>query len=101
MPILICFVGHSHIPGIYGLNGQLAHVMEDPVSLDAENRYIINVGSLGQPRDSDPRMAFALFDSENYTVEIIRLKYDVETASRKILDNGLPSYLASRIQIGR
>jgi len=86
----ICFVGHSHIPGIYSLDGKESVVHHG-------KRYIINVGSIGQPRDRNPHMSFGFFDSENWTYELIRAPYPISTAANKILRANLPSVLAYRL----
>lgn len=90
----LCFVGHSHIPGIYSPNG------EETV-LQRTKRYIINVGSIGQPRDHDPRLSYGILDSEAWTYHHVRLRYSIETAAKKILDAGLPAALAYRLFEGR
>jgi len=96
----ICFVGHSHVPGIYE---QLASIPHDAgaVQLDSAGKYIINVGSVGQPRDSDSRLSFAVLDQDNWTIEIVRLEYDIETARQKIVNNNLPQLLGDRLLMGR
>ncbi|CUU08272.1 Predicted phosphodiesterase [Candidatus Kryptobacter tengchongensis] len=91
----ICFIGHSHFPGIFPENGFYNG------KLDRNTRYIINVGSIGQPRDGDWRLCFGIFDMGTWTYEEIRSEYDVEKASVKIIQNGLPEFLARRILIGR
>ena len=63
-------------------------------------RYIVNVGSVGQPRDRDPRAAYALWDVEAGRVEIRRVAYDVDAARRKIVEAGLPQFLADRLAAG-
>jgi diadenosine tetraphosphatase ApaH/serine/threonine PP2A family protein phosphatase len=63
-------------------------------------RYIVNVGSVGQPRDRDPRAAYGLWDVEAGRVEIRRVAYDVATARRKIEAAGLPRFLADRLAVG-
>ena len=70
------------------------------MELKAGEAYFINPGSVGQPRDRDPRAACAIYDTEGY-VEFYRTKYDVESAMRKIMDAGLPEILARRLMIGR
>lgn len=97
---MICFVGHSHIPGIFDQSETIAH-NKGPVKLDPEKKYIVNVGSIGQPRDGDPRLSFALLDSDTWTLEIVRLEYDVETARQKIIDTGLPRFLGDRLLTGK
>ena len=85
----ICFVGHSHVPGIYTESGS-----------ESAPKRIVNVGSIGQPRDRDPRLCFALFNTDSREVEFVRLEYDVETAAAKIRQAGLPEFLADRLSIG-
>jgi diadenosine tetraphosphatase ApaH/serine/threonine PP2A family protein phosphatase len=72
------------------------------VSLQSERgrRYIVNVGSVGQPRDRDPRAAYAVWDVEAGWLEIQRVAYDVGTARRKIVEAGLPRFLADRLASG-
>ena len=91
---LDCFVGHSHVPGEYweGLADG---------GREKAGRRIINVGSVGQPRDGDPRLCFVIYDEESREVQFIREEYDIENASRKILEAGLPSFLAQRLFFGQ
>ena len=90
----ICFIGHSHLPGVFPETGSYNG------KLDRNTRYIINVGSVGQPRDGDWRLCFGIFDTNTWTYEEIRAEYDVEKASNKIIQNGLPKVLAKRIVVG-
>jgi diadenosine tetraphosphatase ApaH/serine/threonine PP2A family protein phosphatase len=60
----------------------------------------VNVGSVGQPRDGDPRAAYAIYDDAKRTLEIKRVKYDIKKAQEKILNAGLPSVLAYRLSTG-
>ena len=69
--------------------------------MDSECRYIVNVGSVGQPRDGDPRAAYCIYDTAEKRAEIKRVVYDLETAQRKIRDAGLPEMLADRLEYGR
>ncbi len=97
----VCFLGHSHVPVTF-LQGQTVSYTLDPViRLRDGERALVNVGSVGQPRDEDPRAAYAIYDSKTRTVEVKRIEYDVEAAGRKILDAGLPEILAERIKYGR
>lgn len=96
----ICFIGHSHIPGIYGENGTVPHT-DGPVELNSDEDYIINVGSVGQPRDGDPRSSFGIYDGDAGNIEIIRLEYDRDSVRRAIIDSGLPEYLGDRLISGR
>ena len=65
--------------------------------LEKGERYLVNPGSIGQPRDRNPKLSFAWFDSDALTLEIIRLEYDNRKAADKIRKAGLPAYLAERI----
>ena len=97
-----CFVGHSHVPGVWSL-GSSGPDHDRHVGLmraDAGRRYIVNVGSVGQPRDHDPRAAYGLWDAEAGSVELRRVSYDVEAARRKIMAAGLPRFLADRLSAG-
>jgi diadenosine tetraphosphatase ApaH/serine/threonine PP2A family protein phosphatase len=98
----ICFVGHSHKPGVFSLrDGNLSYSSKKKNKLKADTKYIVNVGSVGQPRDGDPRACYSVFDTEKDTIEFVRVKYDIKTASDKILKAGLPSFLAKRLFEGR
>ncbi|MBI5183829.1 MAG: metallophosphoesterase family protein [Nitrospinae bacterium] len=98
----ICFVGHSHIPIIIEKDstGDI-NIYNGEKRLNSECRYIINIGSVGQPRDRDPRSSFAVYDSETETIEIKRVSYDIAEAQEKILEKGLPFQLAYRLAYGR
>lgn len=90
----ICFVGHSHVPGVFAEDIWTRKVCRG-------KRFIVNVGSVGQPRDNDPRLSFGLFDTTSWEYENIRAEYDVKTAADKIRRSGLPRMLADRILEGR
>jgi len=90
----LCFVGHSHLPGIYSLTSPDA-------AYNTTDRFIINVGSVGQPRDGDPRLSFGMLDTFSGMYENVRLEYPVLTAATKIREAKLPSYLAERLLHGK
>ena len=95
-----CFVGHSHIPFLCAEEGgDVARVDAGPVRSRA--RYLANVGSVGQPRDGDPRACFALWDRAAGTLELVRCPYAVAAAQDKIIAAGLPSFLAERLARGQ
>ncbi|MFQ6616520.1 MAG: metallophosphoesterase family protein [Fidelibacterota bacterium] len=96
----LCFVGHSHIPGVYGQSEGRTRCREGMAGLDPELKFIINVGSVGQPRDQDPRASFAVVEAEANRVEIVRVTYDVQKASGKIAAAGVSSFHARRILVG-
>jgi len=100
----ICFVGHSHVPAVYYEDRRIYRPrgIEGPYDLGEkpEVKVIINVGAVGQPRDGDARLSYALFDGRHVT--FIRLEYDVEAAAAAIRAVvGLPDYLADRLFVGR
>jgi predicted phosphodiesterase len=99
----VCFVGHSHKPIILEQNpkGEINDYVADRWDIKPENRYIFNDGSLGQPRDGNPKPAYILFDSDNRTVEFKRFEYDFSQTQNKIIENGLPTYLAERLTQGK
>ena len=68
---------------------------------DASAKYVINVGSVGQPRDHDPRASYVFYDSEEGAVFHHRVEYDVETTQEKMRRNGLPEFLVERLASGR
>lgn len=98
----ICFVGHSHASGIFYLDGnKVGSTKKSAIKIEKGRRYIINAGSIGQPRDRDPRASYVVYDEDKDEVEIRRVAYDIEAAKRKILEAGLPGFLASRLSEGR
>ena len=99
----LCFVGHSHVPGVWsmGSSGPAHERGAVRVELEHGRRYLVNVGSVGQPRDRDARAAYAIWDVEERCVTIRRVPYDIERARRKILDAALPFFLADRLRAGR
>lgn len=94
----LCFVGHSHIPGIYSYRALQRN--SNTATLSADDKTIVNVGSVGQPRDGSPMLSFAVFDNENWEVEIIRLEYDYHKTMAKIEKANLPLFLAKRLTKG-
>jgi diadenosine tetraphosphatase ApaH/serine/threonine PP2A family protein phosphatase len=94
----LCFVGHSHIPGIYAYNE--LHGYSNKATLSRDDKTIVNVGSVGQPRDGSPMLSFAVFDDDNWNVEIIRLEYDYQETMAKIEKANLPFSLAERLTRG-
>jgi predicted phosphodiesterase len=102
----VCFFGHSHFPVIFALTPDaittvLTVAPSFRFKLEPGARYLINPGSVGQPRDGNPLASFAIFDPEARVVTIHRVAYQLESAQRKILDAGLPRPLADRLSIGR
>jgi predicted phosphodiesterase len=104
MSARICLFGHTHLPAVYT-------TVDDPVEstgtddetlrLPKGGPSLINVGSVGQPRDGDPRAAYGVFDADHDTMLLRRVVYDVAAAQSAILEAGLPPWLALRLAQGR
>lgn len=97
----LLFLGHSHQPLAFFNTEPMTYTLGPEIELDHSEKTIVNIGSVGQPRDENPNSAFAIFDSTKNTVTIHRVAYDVETAAQKILASGLPEALAMRLAAGR
>lgn len=92
------FFGHTHIPSLFSKkSGEGKYLPAGVYQLDEKEQYLINPGSVGQSRDRNPQLSFALFDSQELTLEIVRLDYDNQKAAQKIRKAGLPAYLADRL----
>lgn len=94
------FVGHTHDPIVYRETGTINPVWGEPIKLEPDVRYVVNAGSVGQPRDRDPRACYVIWDMEVDTLEFRRVEYDVEGAAQKIYDAGLPQVLGDRLFAG-
>ena len=97
----VLFIGHSHVPITFVEDASISFSVDDTIRLEDGKRYIINVGSTGQPRDEDPRASCAIYDTDLGIVRICRVEYDILTAAEKIVDAGLPIINAERLKIGR
>ena len=98
----VCFHGHTHCPMIY--EKQMAGIFRiDPqeFKLPIGRKYFINVGSVGQPRDGDPRASYVIYDVKTRTVTFRRLEYDIKSAQERVLAAGLPERLAFRLAVGQ
>jgi len=98
----ITFFGHTHLQGGFLLAQRAAVPLRPDGVLQIERKYfyLVNPGSVGQPRDNDPRAAYALYSPEHHTVEFRRTAYDVHRAAAKIRAAGLPDFLAARLHEG-
>ena len=100
----LCFVGHTHIPACYAqsANNKISkcRVLHPGESPNLENRAILNPGSVGQPRDHDPRASFAIFYPETLKWEQHRVEYDITSVQRRIINAGLPANHAMRLLEG-
>lgn len=97
----VCFFGHTHAPKAYIRDGSVRSEPLDILSLQHGKRYLINVGSVGQPRDGDPRASYVLYDTNTQEIELRRLDYDIAGAQQAIRDAGLPVKLAERLAFGK
>ena len=102
---LICFFGHTHFPFIYTekdsvVEGTFLLGNTNEIKIEKDVRYLINPGSIGQPRDRNPLAACAIYDTKARKVKFFRFEYDMKEAMRKILKEKLPSALAERLSMG-
>jgi predicted phosphodiesterase len=103
----LCLFGHTHHPVTFVLADNVldsleaSNAAETQVAMQEGAKYLMNPGSVGQPRDGDPRAAYAIVDEEQRRVELYRLNYPVDAAQAKIIEAGLPPILAQRLGVGR
>jgi diadenosine tetraphosphatase ApaH/serine/threonine PP2A family protein phosphatase len=97
----VTFIGHSHLPRAYALTADGAKsVLDDVVELKPGAKYIVSIGSVGQPRDGDPRACFGILDDVERTLTYHRVEYDIERTSDRILQAGLSEHFARRLFAG-
>jgi predicted phosphodiesterase len=99
----ICFIGHTHSAAVFEMDeDQAVHnrSVTRELILSSHKRYIINVGSVGQPRDGNPDAAFVFYDDERAAVEFVRVEYDVRKTQTAMEEAGLPHFLIKRLQLG-
>lgn len=100
--VKICFFGHSHYPMVIGAPEVHTRFHETrKLDLDRGRLYLVNPGSVGQPRDACPLSSFAIFDTDAWAVTIYRLPYDIPATQKKIIDAGIDRKLASRLEVGK
>jgi predicted phosphodiesterase len=104
----LCFFGHTHYPAAVALTpeGELDMLRQGggdhpPVRVERGERLLLNPGAVGQPRDGDPRAAFAVLDTDSGEVRLARVSYPVQEAHDRIIEAGLPRVLAQRLLVGR
>ncbi len=101
----ICFYGHTHFPFVYWMKNRIIDGMpilgkRKKIYLEKGVRYLINPGSVGQPRDRNPNLSLAIYDSINKQISFYRLKYDIDKAKERIINTDLPPTLAERLTLG-
>ncbi|HUQ95026.1 MAG TPA: metallophosphoesterase family protein [Bryobacteraceae bacterium] len=109
MPGAICFFGHTHVQGGFAMRRGRTWLIPHPKpkeshhthQLEPDTSYLLNPGSAGQPRDGDPRAAYAIFEMESKVITFCRAPYDVATAQDRIRKAKLPYFLADRLSVGR
>jgi diadenosine tetraphosphatase ApaH/serine/threonine PP2A family protein phosphatase len=103
----LCLFGHTHVQIGYALDGvhftltTLAEGRPLSVAVPDGTRHLLNPGSVGQPRDGDPRAGFGIVDTDRRETLLYRIDYDIDKAQRRILEEGLPEVLAQRLALGR
>lgn len=106
-PNQVCVIGHSHIQLGFRMRNGSEHAERflpehgQRIEFNRATRYFINPGSVGQPRDQDPRAAFAVFDTHSNTIHFQRIAYDIQKTQRQMQEYGLPNDLIRRLQFGR
>src|SRR5207245_1645328 len=96
-----CFFGHTHVPMVFIRDEGVRRERTDHIRIEPTKKYMINMGSVGQPRDGNWRAAYCIYDIENNLVEQLRVKYDLAVAQQQIIKAGLPRLLAERLALGR
>ena len=97
----LCFVGHSHRPGVYAVRGDRGVARRgDGEALRPGLRYLVNAGSVGQPRDRDPRASYVICDAASECVEVRRVAYPVERTQERMRAAGIPAFLVDRLGAG-
>ena len=96
-----CFIGHSHIPVTFTQDPFVTYTLQEEIDVPHSGKVLVNVGSVGQPRDQNPRSSYAIYDDEASKVWIHRVCYDIEGAVDMIASKGLPAVLGERLRVGR
>jgi predicted phosphodiesterase len=97
----VCFFGHTHVPVAFVRDAMVRGGTYSKFKVEPGKKYFINVGSVGQPRDGNPKASYVVYDLDEGSIEIRRLEYDIPTTQRKILAAGLPPRLAQRLAEGK
>ena len=97
----VCFFGHTHVPVAFVRDSVVRGGSYSKFRVEPGRKYFVNVGSLGQPRDGNPKAAYVIYDLDEGSIEIRRLDYDIATTQKKIRAVGLPERLAERLAMGK
>ena len=101
----LCFIGHTHVPGCFkknkkGVTEDIGLVENLKIYLEPDSKYIVNAGSVGQPRDGNPEACLCIYDSDKKEIFLYRIPYDIKSVQNKIINAGLPNFLAYRLSEG-
>lgn len=97
----VCFFGHTHVPVAFIRDSVVRGGTYSKFKVEPGRKYFVNVGSVGQPRDNNPKASYVIYDLDEGSIELRRLDYDIPTAQKKILEAGLPPRLAERLALGK
>ena len=97
----VCFYGHSHLPVAFFEGQTISYSMDEEIDIDKNRKTLVNVGSVGQPRDENPLSCCAVYDDEVGKVWLHRVEYDIDASIEKIKKAGLPEILGERLRYGR
>jgi predicted phosphodiesterase len=94
----LCFIGHTHKPFVVTDRGQV--IMDSKIFFNESTRYLVNIGSVGQPRDSNPNAGYVLYDSEEQSIEFVRLHYNIARTQEQMIAARFPPFLIHRLSEG-
>jgi len=97
----VCFHGHTHVPVVFERQGRVVRSSFTTFNTTLGRKCFINTGSVGQPRDGDPRASYLIYEPSARRVDLRRVEYDIATTQRKIIEAGLPERLARRLEQGK
>ncbi len=97
----VCFHGHTHVPVVFERQGRVVRSSFTTFNTTLGRKCFINTGSVGQPRDGDPRASYVIYEPSARRVDLRRIEYDIATTQRKIIEAGLPERLARRLEQGK
>lgn len=99
----VCFVGHTHYAGVFscGTSGSVEYQRNFSIDIQPGYKYIVDAGSVGQPRDGNPSAVYCVYDIDKKKIEVKRVAYEVRATHRKIINAGLPKFLADRLLVGK
>ncbi len=97
----VCFFGHTHVPVAFIRDSVVRGGTYSKFKVEQGRKYFVNVGSIGQPRDGDPKAKYVVYDMDEGSIELRKLDYDIPAAQKKILAAGLPPRLAERLAFGK